>query len=38
MGFVKRDGTLDPQALARYNARRQSIIDRGEYPDPGFKR
>lgn len=38
MGLVKRNGTLDQRALARYNARRQSIIDRGEYPDPGFKR
>ena len=38
MGLVKRDGSLDRNALRRYNARRQQIIDRGEYPDPGFKR
>lgn len=38
MGLVKRDGTLDRRSLDRYNARRQQIIDRGEYPDPGFKR
>jgi hypothetical protein len=37
-GFVKKDGTLDRGALDRYNAARQRIIDRGEYPDPGFKR
>jgi len=37
MRLVKRDGSLDRAALARYNARRQQIIDRGEYPDPGFK-
>jgi hypothetical protein len=38
MGFVKRDGSLDRRALVRYNAARQRIIDRGEYPDQGFKR
>lgn len=38
MGFVRADESLDRQALARYNARRQEIIDRGLYPDPGFKR
>jgi hypothetical protein len=38
MGFVREDETLDRKALARYNAARQRIIDRGEYPDPGFKR
>lgn len=38
MGFVRADESLDRKALARYNAARQRIIDRGEYPDPGFKR
>ena len=38
MGFVRKDETLDRAALARYNAKRQQIIDRGLYPDPGFKR
>lgn len=38
MGFVRKDETLDRAALGRYNAARQRIIDRGEYPDPGFKR
>lgn len=38
MGLISRDGSLDRQALARYNAQRQQIIDRGLYPDPGFKR
>ena len=38
MGFIREDETLDRAALARYNAARQQIIDRGDYPDPGFKR
>jgi hypothetical protein len=38
MGLVRKDGSLDRKALSRYNARRQQIIDRGLYPDPGFKR
>ena len=38
MGFIRKDETLDRAALARYNATRQRIIDRGDYPDPGFKR
>lgn len=38
MGLLSRAGTVDRAALARYNARRQEIIDRGLYPDPGFKR
>ncbi len=38
MGLRTKAGTLDYAALARYNAARQRIIDRGEYPDPGFKR
>ena len=38
MGFIRKDETLDRAALARYNAARQRIIDRGDYPDPGFKR
>lgn len=38
MGFIRKDETLDRVALARYNATRQRIIDRGDYPDPGFKR
>ena len=38
MGLIRRDGSLDRRALARYNAQRQQIIDRGLYPDPGFKR
>lgn len=38
MRLVKRDGSLDRAALARYNATRQQIIDRGDYPDEGFKR
>ncbi len=38
MGLVQKDGSLDRDAINRYNATRQRIIDRGEYPDPGFKR
>jgi len=38
MGFIRKDESLDRAALARYNAARQRIIDRGDYPDPGFKR
>lgn len=38
MRLVSKDGSLDRAALARYNAARQRIIDRGDYPDPGFKR
>jgi hypothetical protein len=38
MGLVRKDESLDRAALARYNAARQRIIDRGLYPDPGFKR
>ncbi len=35
-GWQREDGTIDEQALSKYNGRRQSFIDSGEYPDPGF--
>ena len=35
-GWQREDGTIDEQALARYNGRRQGFIDSGSYPDPGF--
>jgi SPP1 gp7 family putative phage head morphogenesis protein len=37
LGLVK-EGEIDLEALDRYNGKRQGIIDRGEYPDPGFSK
>lgn len=36
LGLVS-DGTIDWAALRAYNAERQGYIDRGQYPDPGFR-
>ena len=35
-GWTKGDGTPDLAAIKRHNGRRQSLIDTGKFPDPGF--
>jgi hypothetical protein len=36
--IADKDGNVDRKALDRYNLQRQKLIDKGLYPDPGFKR
>lgn len=36
-GLCDDDGNVLPEAVRRYNGERQAIVDRGEYPDPGFR-
>ncbi len=35
-GWAKADGTPNLEAIRRHNGRRQSLIDTGKFPDPGF--
>lgn len=35
-GWIREDGSVDREKLRRRHARQWSIIERGEYPDPGF--
>ena len=36
-GWVSQNGSLNRAAITRHNHRMQEIIDRGDYPDKGFK-
>lgn len=36
--IADKNGNIDQTALNRYNSQRQKLIDKGLYPDPGFKR
>jgi len=36
-GLVSETGVPDAEAIRTYNGSRQDVIDRGEYPDPGFR-
>jgi SPP1 gp7 family putative phage head morphogenesis protein len=35
-GWTRPNGTLDYAAIKRHNGARQTVVDRGEIPDPGF--
>lgn len=35
-GWVDDEGRLDTEAIARHNGARTAILDRGDFPDPGF--
>ena len=37
MRLVRADGTIDFEELRDYNGNRQQYIDRGLYPDPGYR-
>ena len=37
MGLLDASGRPDGAKISAHNGERQAIIDRGEYPDPGFK-
>ena len=37
LGLLDKDENIDREKLNRYNSKRQQVIDRGLYPDAGFK-
>jgi hypothetical protein len=38
LGLLDAEGKINVAAVREYNGERQSIVDRGLYPDPGFRR
>lgn len=38
LGLLDAEGKINTAAVRKYNGERQAIVDRGLYPDPGFRK